>query len=159
MTKIKIYRYAGLTVRIKAMFADIFFLVVMMFVISNIFDGMEEVSDTTRKIAFISLFGVYEPLMVSLFGGTIGHYVCKLRIRRESNPEKKINPIVAVFRFAVKGFLGIFSLMTIGASEKSKTIHDSLAGSVVLDLNEMHTGNPDVVSKPDLKEDDELLDN
>lgn len=146
--------FAGLSSRIKALFGDLFFLGIMMFVIVAVFDKIGEVSDDTRKIAFFTLFGVYEPVMVGVFGATIGQFMFKLRVRKESDHSKKINILAAFFRFAVKAVLGIISLFTISASEKSKAIHDYASMSVVLDLNELpvysETDSDDVVSDEDL---------
>lgn len=159
--KQKKYGFAGITVRLKAMVGDVIFLVVMMFVITAFFDSSGDKSEGSRIIAFVCLFFLYEPLMVAVFGGTIGHLSCKLRVREEANQQKKINFFIAIIRFLVKAFFGIFSLVSIGVSEKSKGLHDMVVGSVVLDLN-IEIKDLPKEAKDNLAgelKDDEVLDN
>jgi uncharacterized RDD family membrane protein YckC len=75
---------------------------------------------------------LYEPITTSLWGGTIGHYIFGIRVRRNSNREKNILFPVAIIRFAFKTVLGWLSLLTVNAHEEKKAIHDSFTGSIVV---------------------------
>ena len=121
----------GLSDRIKAFIMDGIVLVIFMFIAFKIIDSYEDVTTMTRKVVFLCILLVYDPLFTS-FGGTIGHRAFNLRVKRESNPEKNIWFIAAVFRFAIKLLLGWISLLTIQSSSKGQAIHDMLTASTVI---------------------------
>lgn len=124
--------YPGVSDRIKAVIADTFILVGMMIIITYIFAEFENVPDNARIIAFIFIFGLYDPLLTSLLGGTLGHMMFGIRVKRTNNESKNILFPLAFLRYVVKASLGWVSLITVSANEKSKAIHDYLVGSVVV---------------------------
>lgn len=124
--------YPGVFERVKAIVTDGIVIVVFMFIASYIFALFESVPDSARIIAFVFIFLLYDPLFTSLFGGTIGHMMLGIRVRRESNEEKNILFPLAIVRYIAKSFLGFISLLTISGNEKKKAIHDYLVGSVVV---------------------------
>jgi len=67
-----------------------------------------------------------------LFGGTIGHFLIGIRVKRERKPEKNIIFPFALIRFVVKATLGWISLLTVSNNLKRKAIHDHMIGSVVI---------------------------
>jgi uncharacterized RDD family membrane protein YckC len=73
---------------------------------------------------------LYDPLMVSRTGGTIGHHLQNLRVvsDRTGGPPSLL---VAFIRNVVKGFLGSLSLLAIAASSRRKALHDLIAGTTV----------------------------
>lgn len=125
-------KYAELMDRVKATFTDMIVYVGLMFLITNIFSTIENVPTSARILAFIGIFGLYEPLFVSLFGGTIGHYTNGLRVKRDDNTQKNIAFPLAIVRYVVKMFLGIISLFTISSNLQNKAIHDTIVKSVVV---------------------------
>ena len=94
--------------------------------------SMEDISDKMRKLAFVFVFFLYEPIFVGVFGGTIGHFIMNLRVRKNSDHAKKISIFSAVFRFAIKLLLGVISLISVNSDEKRRAIHDKLSGSVTI---------------------------
>jgi uncharacterized RDD family membrane protein YckC len=124
--------YADLMDRVKAAVADSLVSVCLLFLTSSLLSDIENVPDYVRILSFIAIVGLYEPLFVSLFGGTIGHYANGLRVKRASNVKKNILFPLAVIRFGVKVFLGIISLFTVSSNSESKAIHDSIVGSIVI---------------------------
>jgi uncharacterized RDD family membrane protein YckC len=122
----------GVSDRVKAFIIDGVVTVIFMFAAFKIIDSFQEVTALTRRIVFLSILLVYDPLFTTLFGGTIGHRSFNLRVKRGSNSEKNIWLIAAVFRFAVKVLLGWISLLTISSNSKGQAIHDILTGSVVI---------------------------
>lgn len=128
-------KYGKLINRIKAVLID--GVIIMMFgaVISVILSGFENVPDSLRLIIFLFVFLLYDPLFTSLFGGTIGHLIIGLRVRRVSDESKRIMLPYAVIRFLIKAFLGWISLLTISGNKKNKAIHDTVVGSVVIEFN------------------------
>ena len=124
--------YPGVFDRVKAMVTDSIVIVVFMFVAAYAFSFFENVPDYARLMAFVFIFLLYDPLFTSIFGGTIGHMMVGIRVKRESNEQKNILFHLAILRFIVKAFLGIISLFTVFGNKKRKAIHDYLVGSVVI---------------------------
>ena len=124
--------YPGVLDRVKAILTDGLVVIVFMFIASNIFSLFESVSDYARIVAFAFIFFLYDPLFTSVFGGTIGHMMNGIRVKRESNEQKNIPFHLAILRYIVKALLGVISLLTVSGNGKSKAIHDFLVGSVVV---------------------------
>ena len=124
--------YPGVFDRVKAMVTDSIVIIVFMFVASYAFSLFDNVPDYARLIVFVFIFLLYDPLFTSIFGGTIGHMMVGIRVKRESNEQKNILFHLAILRFIVKAFLSIISLFTVFGNEKRKAIHDYLVGSVVI---------------------------
>ena len=124
--------YPILVERIKAIVVDSIVIIVFMFITAFIFSQFDNITANSRKIAFIFIFILYDPLFTSIFGGTLGHMMLGIRVKRESNEMKNIIFPLAFIRYIVKAFLGWVSLLTISGSKKRKAIHDYLVGSVVI---------------------------
>ncbi len=129
--KVNRLSYPSVSERMKAAVLDGAILIALLFVLSEFFDGAEA-EGQTKMIIFFCMFGLYDPLFTSLFGGTIGHLLSGLRVRRQSDPIRKIMFPVALIRFVFKSSLGWISLLTIGSNKHSRAIHDLVAGSVVI---------------------------
>jgi uncharacterized RDD family membrane protein YckC len=134
--------YPGILDRVKAIFIDGIIIIVYMFIVSYIFSLFENVPDNARIIAFVFIFFLYDPLFTSLLGGTIGHMIIGIRVKRELNEQKNIQFPSAVLRYIVKASLGWISLLTITANKKGKAIHDMLVGSVVVYADSNANTNP-----------------
>lgn len=124
--------YPHISNRIKAAFIDAVIIIVLMLLFTDIFSRFESVPDYYKIIAFVFVFLVYEPLMVSVFGYSVGHFLNDLRVKRHSNPSKNINILLALLRFVTKSLLGWISLLTISGNVERRAIHDMLADSVVI---------------------------
>jgi len=124
--------YPGVFDRVKAIVIDGIVMIVFLFAFSYVFSLFENVSDLVRIVAFVFIFFLYDPLFTSIFGGTIGHMMIGIRVKREKNEQKNILFPLAILRFIVKAFLGIISLLTVLNNEKRKAIHDYLIGSIVV---------------------------
>ena len=74
-------RYSGISDRIKAMFFDMVIIGVLMFFTTWLLGLFDHVPSEIRSIAFILIVFLYEPLCVSIFSGTLGHYSHNLRVR------------------------------------------------------------------------------
>jgi len=109
--------YPSLQLRIKAAVTDFIILVFAMYCTSELLNFY---------------FVLYEPLLVSCFGNTLGHYFSDIKVKQELNNEKNMSFPLALLRFTIKSLLGWLSLLTITSSEKRQAIHDSLVKSVVI---------------------------
>ncbi len=128
--------YPHVSDRVKAVVIDSIVLIAELVAATYIFSLFETVPDIARKIVFLFIFLLYDPIFTSLFGGTIGHMIMNIRVKRNRNEQKNILLPFAIIRFVVKAFLGWLSLLTVSGNEKRKAIHDMLAGSVVIYKNE-----------------------
>ncbi len=128
--------YPGIIERVKAFVFDTFIMVVFMFITAFIFNHFENVTDNARMIAFIFIYLLYDPLFTSLFGGTIGHMIVGVRVKRSSNEQKNIFFLLAIPRYLAKVTLGWISLLSVSGNKKKMAIHDFLVGSVVIYANE-----------------------
>lgn len=124
--------FPGVSERVKAAVTDSIILVGFMMTTAYIFSTFAHVPDIVRIVAFVFIFVLYDPIFTSTFGGTIGHFIMGIRVKRVSDQEKNILFPFAIIRFIVKAFLGWISLLTVSGNEKRKAIHDSIVGSVVV---------------------------
>jgi uncharacterized RDD family membrane protein YckC len=73
---------------------------------------------------------LYEPVLVSVMGGTVGHYVSNLRVV-DNRTSGNINFFKAVVRTVLKAVLGWLSFVTMGTTRRHQAIHDLLTRSTV----------------------------
>ncbi|MBX2805605.1 MAG: RDD family protein [Hyphomicrobiales bacterium] len=124
-------KYAKLSVRIRAVIYDSMVFFFSMIVAVTLAIAVD--SDFAAKFVgaiWVLFILLYEPLMVSIKGGTIGHIVCNTRVVDEhtlGNPSL----LKASARFLIKTILGWISLVTVTASKRKKAVHDLLTGSSV----------------------------
>lgn len=126
--------YARLSERVKAAVIDAIVIIASSYGISELFLLFDDVPQFISVGAFVLVFLVYDPILTSIYGGTIGHSKSGITVKRESNPEKNILFPAAVIRFVCKVVLGWLSLLTVTGNPKRKAIHDHFVGSVVLEL-------------------------
>jgi uncharacterized RDD family membrane protein YckC len=124
-------KYPQLTDRIQSTFIDSILIVILMFIFSNILERYEHVPDWVRIGLFAFLFLVYEPLCMTI-GCTLGNYLKNIRVRKFSDPTKRINIIQALVRYPVKVILAWVSFLTINSNPKRRAIHDLVSGSVMI---------------------------
>jgi len=124
--------YAGVADRVKAAVTDGIVIFAFMLSITYAFAQFKHVHDNAKIIAFAFIFLLYDPIFTSVFGGTIGHMVLGIRIKREKNKMKNILFPLAIVRYILKALLGWISLLTVMGSEKRQAIHDAVVGSVAI---------------------------
>jgi uncharacterized RDD family membrane protein YckC len=124
--------YPGVSVRVKAIIVDAIALVAFMLLATYIFSMFKSVPDEVRIGTFIFIFFLYDPIFTSSFGGTLGHMLLGIRVKREKDPTKNIIFPLALVRYIVKAGMGWVSLITVTMNVKRKAIHDYLVKSVVI---------------------------
>ena len=124
--------YPGVSDRIKVVFADTFIIIALSAFLAYFISELDIEYPYTNIVAFICLFYLYDPLLTSLFGGTLGHKTIGLRVVQENNPSKKLSFPFALIRFFLKSIFGIISILVVATNEKGKSIHDYLSGSIVI---------------------------
>ena len=125
--------FANLPSRIKAVTIDSLLLIVVMYALSLIFNDLGIVSNEI-KIGCVVLILLYEPLFVSFYGGTIGHFYSKIEVKSEADTTKRLALWKAVLRYIIKLTLGWISLLTVTAGSRKQAIHDVVAKSLVLEV-------------------------
>lgn len=123
--------YPGIFLRVKAATIDSIVMILFMVVTTDLFSRFENVPDYARMIAFAFIFILYDPLMVTLFGSTVGHRISNLKVQRFDNG-KKIHFGLAIIRFLIKATLGWVSFFTVSTSKNRQAIHDSIVNSIVV---------------------------
>jgi uncharacterized RDD family membrane protein YckC len=73
---------------------------------------------------------LYEPLLVSRTGSTVGHYRTNLRVV-DDRAHGNITFMKAVVRAAIKAVLGVYSFVTMATTSRHQAAHDLLTGSTV----------------------------
>ena len=124
--------YATLQSRIKAAVIDSILLIVLMYCTTEVLKYFDDVPSSVRMYLFILLFVLYEPILVSVFGFTAGHYYSDIKVKRANNSNKNVIFPLALLRFILKFFLGWLSLLTVTGTEKRQAIHDKVVNSVVI---------------------------
>ena len=125
--------YANLPQRIKAAFIDSVVLVAVMYAASEILALFEGVPNGIRVAIAVFVFVLYEPLLVSIYGETIGHFYSKISVKKADEPDQKISFFSALLRFICKVLLGWLSLLTVTGNPKKQAIHDFLGSSIVVE--------------------------
>ena len=72
---------------------------------------------------------LYEPVLVSLTGGTVGHYVCNLRVVDDRGGN--VSFLKACARVVIKGLLGWYSFVILMATRRNQAVHDLITRSTV----------------------------
>ncbi len=129
----------GVSDRVRAAVTDSFVLVALSVIASQIFTSIGEEIPIARGITIVLIFALYDPLMVSILGGTIGHRIMGLRVKSQVDVSKNINIVAAIIRYFVKLVLGGISLFVVSKKEKRHAIHDMVAKSVVVYAKESET--------------------
>jgi hypothetical protein len=81
-------------------------------------------------VGFVAAYFLYEPLLVSLAGGTVGHYLSNLRVV-DDRTDGNISFPKAVARVVVKAVLGWYSFVSMAAARRHQAVHDLLTRSTV----------------------------
>jgi uncharacterized RDD family membrane protein YckC len=124
--------FPNLLTRVKALMIDVIVILVIFSMASIIIGAIGEVPSWIRGLIFIFSLYLYEPILITLFGGTVGHHVLKVNIKKLKNPELKLNIFQASLRFITKYLLGWLSFLTITGNKRRRAIHDMTSGSIVL---------------------------
>jgi len=118
--------------RIKALVIDTL-LILLIFTLTSLTIGdIGGIAVYFKVAVLIFCFLVYEPLLVSIRGATVGHSIMGLRIKNIQDRRKNIHFIYAVIRLFFKLLLGWISLITVLTNKNKRAVHDMLSGAIVL---------------------------
>ena len=125
------FQYPSLSDRIQSILIDQVLIVILMFVFASVLDRYEDAPDWIRIALFFGIWGVYEPVAMTL-GFTVGNYLKGIRPRKFENPTKRINLFQAYVRYFLKLALGWLSFLTIGTNKEKRAIHDMASATVMI---------------------------
>jgi len=121
--------YARIWPRVKAMLIDSAILAGA-FLAAALIGANLAGSGGVAFVVCMAFLVLYDPVMVSLTGATIGHRLQNLRVvsdRTGGNPSLPS----AFVRYVVKAIFGILSLLAMAGSARQKALHDSIGRTTV----------------------------
>lgn len=123
--------YPKIFLRIKGMLLDslLFGLIVYSSVFVLMWLGIE--NPVLKALFLILPVLIFEPLCVSLSGGSVGHHYAGIKVV-DAKTGRNLNIILSVVRFVIKGVLGLVSLVSMLVTRKHQAIHDYFSHSVVI---------------------------
>lgn len=124
--------FPTLLTRVKALMIDVVVILGIFSIASLVIGEFDGAPNFVRGLIFVFSLYLYEPIFISIFGGTIGHNILKVKIRKINHQDKKLNIFQASLRFVTKYLLGWISFLTITANKRKRGIHDMTSGSIVL---------------------------
>jgi uncharacterized RDD family membrane protein YckC len=124
--------YAHLLPRIQALVTDMLLLVGLFLMVVFVPSLVDLAPEPTRFLVLAFIIGaiLYEPVLVSLRGGTVGHY--RYGIRVTDLQGRKLSIVQAFVRTLVKGILGGLSFVSMIATQRKQSVHDLASRSVVV---------------------------
>ena len=124
-------RYARFSRRLRAMLLDWIITLIVIFgaLLLVAWMGNDNFSRALGVAVVIALL-LYEPVLVSYTGGTLGHYFTNLRVV-DARDGGNISFPKACARVAIKGMLGLYSFVTLAATRRNQAVHDLLTRSTV----------------------------
>jgi len=125
------FRLPSIKIRYFSTLIDVIVIVGFSLGVTTLFELLGEVPGYIRGIAFLFIFILYEPLLVS-FGCTVGQFVTNIRVRNFKDTSKKLKLHLAILRTIIKATLGWVSLITITFNKNRLAIHDYISNSIVL---------------------------
>ena len=122
-------RYARFSRRLRGIVLD--------WIIGMAMFGAVLIATTVRSDDFSRALGIlvvvalllYEPVLVSLTGGTLGHYFTNLRVVDER--DGNVSFLKACARLVIKALLGWYSFVIMAATRRNQAVHDLLTRSTV----------------------------
>jgi uncharacterized RDD family membrane protein YckC len=124
-------RYARFSRRLRAMLFD--WIIALIAIYGALLLAASVGNDHFSRalgIPLIVALVLYEPILVSRIGGTLGHYFNNLRVVDERNGGN-ISFLKACARVVIKGSLGLYSFVILAATRRNQAVHDLLTGSTV----------------------------
>jgi uncharacterized RDD family membrane protein YckC len=124
-------QYARFSRRLRGMFVDWVLALVVIFgaILIAVSIGNAVISRALAAVVVLGLV-LYEPLLVSRAGGTLGHWYANLRVVDDRSGGNL--PLGTAFiRAGIKAVLGAYSFVVMMATRRNQALHDLLTHSTV----------------------------
>jgi uncharacterized RDD family membrane protein YckC len=125
----EVVHYARIWPRVKAILVDAFILSAA-FLVAALVGSRVRGAGPVAFIVWFGLWALYDPIMVSVTGGTVGHHLQNLRVVSDRTGGRPSLP-AAFVRNVAKVSLWAFSLLAMAFSSRGKALHDWIAGTTV----------------------------
>ena len=123
--------YARFSRRFRGIFIDWVITLVVMF--GALLVASTVATDTLSRalgIVVIAVLLLYEPILVSFTGGTVGHHLTNLRVVDDATGGN-VGFLKACARLLLKSLLGWYSFVILAATRRNQAIHDLVTRSTV----------------------------
>jgi len=123
--------YARFTRRVQAVYVDV--VVLLLIATGALIIAVAFGSDHVGRVlgfAVAITWALYEPLLVSLTGSTLGHRYCNMRVVDDRHGGNVSLP-KAFARVVLKSFLGWYSFILMTTTSRHQALHDLLTKSTV----------------------------
>jgi hypothetical protein len=124
--------YPEITKRVRAIFLDIFILIGLMTLTAIVFSLFDKVPNSVPMCIFLFIFFLYDPISVSIFGGTIGHICNGMRVKNFDDQLRNLSFAKAFWRFLIKSYLGWITFIPALKGKYARALHDKFSGSIVI---------------------------
>lgn len=131
MTSAQNAAYGRFSRRLRAFVID--WIVIVLLLVAALFAAVTANSDKVARIvgiSFVGIWALYEPLLVSTTGSTVGHYLTNLRVV-DDQTRGNVGFLKAIARLVIKTVLGIYSFITMAVTSRHQAVHDLLTRSTV----------------------------
>ena len=121
-------RFSG---RVRAFVID--WIIIVLLLVSVLFAAVSADSNRIGRIlgfTFVAVWLLYEPLLVSLTGSSVGHYFSNLRVV-DDRTHGNVSFPKAVIRLVIKTVFGLYSFITMATTLRHQAVHDLLTRSTV----------------------------
>ncbi|GCC51819.1 RDD family protein [Chryseotalea sanaruensis] len=132
---VELLQFPSLLSRVKALILDSLVILFVFSIVSVLINLLGDIPSFLKGFILIFMFYLYDPLLTSFFGATLGHRIMSLTVRKYNNHDLKISLGKALLRFFLKLFLGWISFLTVTSSKQKRAIHDIVSGSIVIYKN------------------------
>ena len=105
----------------------------LLLLVAVLFTAVWAESNKIGRILGFALIGIwllYEPLLVSLTGSSVGHFLSNLRVV-DDRTGGNVGFLKASARLFVKTALGLYSFITMAVTSRHQAVHDLLTRSTV----------------------------
>ena len=123
--------YGRFSPRMRAFVID--WIIMLLLLVGALLVAIAANSDRIGRILGFTLVGIfllYEPLLVSLAGSTVGHYLTNLRVV-DDRTQGNVGLPKAAARLMIKTLLGIYSFITMATTSRHQAVHDLMTRSTV----------------------------
>jgi uncharacterized RDD family membrane protein YckC len=124
------HAYARFTRRLQAVLVDV--IIFMLIFAGALVIAVSLKSDNVARVlgfTVVATWLLYEPILVSTTGGTLGHLLYNLRVVDDNGGNVGFGK--AVIRVVIKTVLGWYSFITMALTRRHQAVHDLLTKSTV----------------------------
>lgn len=132
VTNYELLQFPSLLARVKALVLDSLVILFVFSTLSVLINSLGDIPSFLKGFILIFMIYLYDPLLTSFFGATLGHRIMGLTVRRYNNHDLKISLGKALIRFFLKLLLGWISFLTVTSNKQKRAIHDLVSGSIVI---------------------------